>query len=448
MEVKIQPHNEEMENAVVGSVLVDPNQFYKVEPYLMEREIWYSSKHKRLWIILEQMTKNGEHIDLKTVSSNFSKTDKKNGLDSYWTTGLTDEIVSPSRCIIYAKKMYEDLLYRKTIKKTAEIQNKAYDGNASVYPLIGETYTMLGELLDLRPSTGFNIDDAMDKTMDEIKEGAGNMVKCGWEKIDKLSGGFTKGEVSIIGGRPGHGKTTFLINIASKLVESGHKVMMFNRELPVTEVVKKLIVLESGVLSYRQVRNSEYNQADADELSRIDKVLRKKYSSEQFQMFDRIADFDTSALEVRKFKPDVVIDDYVQLIKPPKITYDARRLELEKICNDYKWLAKENQCVVILASQLNRALEHRGVRAAKPQLSDLAESGAIEQVAENVFFVHYQWKTHPDKKKNSPHKIELIARKVRYGETGSLMMGYDGDKCKFFGTFKEYEKQFETLKLL
>ena len=96
MEVKIQPHNEEMENAVIGSVLVDPKQFYKVEPYLMDRAIWYSSKHKRLWIILEQMIKNGEHIDLKTVSSNFSKTDKNNGLDSYWTTGLTNEIISPS----------------------------------------------------------------------------------------------------------------------------------------------------------------------------------------------------------------------------------------------------------------------------------------------------------------------------------------------------------------
>jgi replicative DNA helicase len=143
-------------------------------------------------------------------------------------------------------------------------------------------------------------------------------------------------------------------------------------------------------------------------------------------------------VEVKKFKPDVVIDDYIQLIQPtPGI--DTRRLQLERICNDYKWLAKTQKCSVILASQLNRQLEYRNGKDLVPQLSDLAESGAIEQVAENVYFVHYHHKIKPDDKKSSPNKITLYAKKVRYGKTGSHVLGYDGDKCKIYGTYGEYE---------
>ena len=176
------------------------------------------------------------------------------------------------------------------------------------------------------------------------------------------------------------------------------------------------------------------------------KQLYKKYSSDKFQMFDKISDFENASIEVRKFRPDIVIDDYVQLIRPTKHKkYEARRLELEEIINSYKWLAKHNNCVVILASQLNRGIEYRGVTP-EPQLSDLAESGSIEQVAENVLFTFYQWKVSPDLKKASPHKIKLIAKKVRYGETGHVMLGYDGDKCKIYGSHIEYTKATESRK--
>ena len=217
--------------------------------------------------------------------------------------------------------------------------------------------------------------------------------------------------------------------------------MLFNRELPIKEVLKKLIVLESGKLSYRQIRNSGIGANDLDEMDRVSKLLREKYSKDKFQMYDKISDFDGAAVEVRKFKPDVVIDDYVQLIKPSKRrSYEARRLEIEEIVNSYKWLAKHNNCVVILASQLNRGIEYRGAVNPEPQLSDLAESGAIEQIAENVLFTHYQWKVSQSGKNSNAHKIKLIAKKVRYGETGYVMLGYDGDKCKVYGTYIEYEK--------
>ena len=152
-------------------------------------------------------------------------------------------------------------------------------------------------------------------------------------------------------------------------------------------------------------------------------------------MFDNIRDFAKTSAEVKRFKPDVIMDDYIQLISPDR-KIPERRLQLEKLVNDYKWLAKQMKCSIVLASQLNRAIESRN-KAGRPQLSDLAESGAIEQVAENVFFVYYDYKIKGEDGKGK-NIITFVAKKVRYGETGESDMGYNGDKCKIFDSYDEF----------
>ena len=113
----------------------------------------------------------------------------------------------------------------------------------------------------------------------------------------------------------------------------------------------------------------------------------------------------------------------------PTGSEDVRRLQLERLVNDYKWLAKENDCAVMMASQLNRSLETRTGEAKLPQLSDLAECGAIEQVAENVFFVFYPYKIDITR---SASEILLVASKVRYGETDTITLGYKGNVCSMY----------------
>ena len=204
---------------------------------------------------------------------------------------------------------------------------------------------------------------------------------------------------------------------------------MFNRELPNTEVIKKMLCIEMPKLEYRDVRHGVLNDKTIKLLKEAREIITKKYSEDRFIMFDNIRDFPKTASEVKKFKPDVIIDDYIQLVTPTG-KEDTRRLQLERICNDYKWLAKENDCSVVIASQLNRYLETRSGEAKRPQLSDLAESGAIEQVAENVFFVYYPYKMDPAT--FCKNEIILVASKVRYGETGEIVLGYHGDICTIY----------------
>jgi replicative DNA helicase len=204
-----------------------------------------------------------------------------------------------------------------------------------------------------------------------------------------------------------------------------------------TEMLKKLIALESGALSYGMIRRGVFDMQGLAELERVKAFIINKYSEGKFAMFDNLKDFSSSASEVKKFKPDVIIDDYIQLIRPEN-PQDQRRLQLESIVNNYKWLAKSTKSCAILVSQLNRALESR--IGQRPILSDLAESGAIEQVAENVWFVFYDYKINFAKSKVGANGIEIIGSKVRYGNSGGVKLGFDGDKAKLYNTMEELKE--------
>ena len=434
MRTKILPNSSETEEAVIGCIIKNKSVYDKVEPYLSDSEVWYDPRARALWDILTVMVRNNEEVDLVTVNNRIDEEKRKTGLDSVYLTLITEPIYSPNMGVAYAKQIYEKFIFRKIVKISHTIGNRAYDENSIVYELLTEAHTLFGELIELRPSAGFDVISTITAALNEIISRDTNLIRCAWEKVNEFAGGFTRGEISIIGGRPGHGKTTVIMNLASQFVLKGLKVMLFNRELPNVEVIKKLMCIESGNLSYKKVRNSEFNKKDEKELIQVAGDMKILYASDRFQMFDTVRDMTKTAIEIKKFKPDIVLDDYIQLIEPdPRI--DQRRLQLERICNDYKWIAKSQKCAVILASQLNRGIEMHNRKNKEPQLSDLAESGAIEQVAENVYFAHYPHKNGG----TEPHKIWLYAKKVRYGSTGSTILGYDGDKCKVYGSYEDFE---------
>ena len=282
-------------------------------------------------------------------------------------------------------------------------------------------------MIELKPDATFNIDDELIDAINSITAKETKLLKTCYESVDRFAGGLTRGEITIVGGRPGHGKTTFLLNLLSTMLDQGYKVILFNRELPNTEVIKKLICLESGKLSYGMMRKAVFSKSEIELLKEAKEKVVKKFKSERFLMFDNLKSFSKSSAEVKKFKPDVIFDDYMQLIDSGNSRLE-RRLQLESLCNDYKWLAKESNAAVVIASQLNRQLEYRGNKT-RPQLSDLAESGAIEQVAENVFFTYYDYKVNPIKGLGKD-KLQIIASKVRYGDTGDILLKFEGDKCK------------------
>ncbi len=423
-----------LENLVLGQTINEPKIFDAIEQYVPNGDVFVQGRAKRLWEIVGGMKKSGKDITLVTVISSLTSYDEDKGVDAGFVVDTTTAAAcaSSTHDTTHAKLMYEKYLLRRVMSEAQKIESLARNNSGKVYEAIQDAHRHLGQILELKPDENFSIDKELLSAITSITDKESLLLKTGYNSLDRFAGGLTKGEITIIGGRPGHGKTTFMINLLSRMIHSGLRIAFFSRELPNSELLKKLLTLESGRLSYGMVRKGIYEQGDLQELEYIKGKMTDWYAKEKFVMFDHIRDFPTTASEIRKFKPDVVFDDYLQLITPHG-KFDQRRLQLEQLVNDYKWVAKENECAVVLASQLNRAIETR--LDPIPQLSDLAESGAIEQVAENVFFVYYPHKVKPDKAQDNI--IEIRAAKVRYGETGRCELGFDGDRAKLYGSLEE-----------
>ena len=431
------PYDSSTENCILGAVIRNPEEYDSVSKYLSNDEVFYQDNARLLWRKLKRMIRANEKVDIVTVGSSLNDKEVKKGLTAHYVSICYGNAPGLGAAEYYANQIYEKYILRKVIVNSEEIQEKAKKNHIDVYDVINEAHSLYGELLDVRPSKIQDIEDVISETLTSIKNKSTKLIKTGYDNIDKWSGGLTRGEITIIGGRPGHGKTTVMVNMLSKALDQGQRAMFFSRELPNSELMKKIICLESGKLSYGMVRKNIFNEEDIKNVNETIESIREKYSKENFLMFDNLKNFSASSAEAKRFKPDIIFDDYIQLVSCEGYRSE-RRLQIEKLVNDYKWLAKESDCVVVLASQLNRFIERNNVRgkALMPQLSDLAESGAIEQVAENVFFSYYDYKVQGEAGKGK-NIITIIASKVRYGDSGRTDLGYNGDKCKLYNDIGE-----------
>ena len=379
---------------------------------------------------MNELYDDHENIDPITVLAKLNSKEKKD-ITAYYLTGLSSSTATPSNAAGYAKIVLEKFLQRELINTTYKIQQSAFDKNEKFDDLLNSIKKSTDELTSLTPNKEPNLDDIVFETLESI-ETSGNYVKFGFDRLDKLAGGMTKGEVTVIAGRPSHGKTTFAINLVKNFIDQGLKVLCINREMTNIEMMKKLIVLESGSLSYSDIRMNNLTDQSYKELVRVNGLIVDKYTNRLF-MCDTARDLTTSTAQIMRHNPDVVIDDYIQLIKMEG--YDQRRFELETVMNEYKWLAKTYKIVPILISQLNRDIEKRIDPI--PKMSDLAESGSIEQVAENVLFVYYDYKVNYEESDLGKNKTQIVAAKVRYGENRKLIFGFDGDKVRFHENIQE-----------
>ena len=422
------------EDCVLGAVMRNVDEHDNIAKYITNIDIFGRKCSKILWEKITDMKRASKMIDLHTVCSSLTKSDISSGCTKHYVSLCYSSAPAKGAAEYYATMLYEKFLMRKVAVQSEIVKEKATSNNSDVYDVISDAHSLFGELLEIRPSKAADINDVISEALYDINNKTSKLIKTDYDGLDKFAGGLTRGEITIVGGRPGHGKTTVLINLLSRVLEQGYRAVFFSRELPNSELLKKIICLESCQLSYTLVRKNVYSENQTKILNSTISKVKEKYSKDNFLMFDNIKDFAGSASEVKKFKPDVIFDDYIQLIASNG-KEEQRRLQVEKICNDYKWLAKESNSVVVLASQLNRGIESMD-RKYEPKLSDLAESGAIEQVAENVFFTHYDYKVKGEAGKVK-NVLTLSAKKIRYGDTGFVDLGYDGDKCKIYNSIEE-----------
>ena len=433
------PNAIDAEESVIGTILLHGTDVYEeVQPWIKSEEVFYKDIHQELWKALTSLYKTNQSIDLITVKEKLSEMNltlvNQDDYGAYFLTGLTQNIVGKANVKNHAKIVYEKYVQRKTAISSYTLFDKASDKYKDIQQGLVEHERLIDELKSIQPTRRKSIDEVMDDTIEAL-ETSNDIVSFDFEPLDMSSRGMTRKEITILGGRPGHGKTTLMINIISKLVLSGKKVMVFSREMSKEELMKKLLILESKSLEYSALRRPEMTEKEQQQLDKAIIEIRSKYRN--LTIYDNIRTLSESMREISRHKPDVIFDDYVQLIQVDIGGNNDRRFQIETIMMEYKWIVKKINACAFLLSQLNREIERR--LDPEPKLSDYAESGVIEQVAETAMFVFYGYNF--DHEEFGKYESKIIVAKSRYGKIGQYVVGFNGDRCKYYLNPQEAEDE-------
>ena len=440
--------SESTERSLLASVIMQPQNLDLVQKWIEEPSVFYNDFHRNIWKTILSLNDKKEDIDIVSVVHNYPQKKYVGKQLSYEITDIATSEATPSRAEYYAKMLHGYWLRRELGNYSKKLGGLTEDNSNDISDLLNESHTLIGNLIKLQPTKEFSMDDLLEETRQSIFNRKTN-IKTGITKFDKVISGMTRGEITIIAGRPANGKTTVAANIARNLVMSGYKVAMFNREMPNTEMMKKFIAMEGDNISYRNLRHGI--PSSKTKVHEAMDFIHDNYKDKLY-MYDDIRTLADSFHEIKNIKPDVVIDDHIGLIEYPSNDRRDLRHKIGDTTKQYKWLAKAENMCVLLVSQLNRNIEYR--TDSVPRLSDLAESGNLEQDAEIVAFTHYPYisrygEEDTDGRIWTENEMQLVVSKNRYGTTGSVEVGYAGDSCKLFEdlqsaiSHEEKKKQFE-----
>ena len=421
--LKAAPSSKSAEESVLGCILLDGVSIYeKVAAWIRDEDAFYYKDNQTVWKAIKEIYKSGEPIDVITVANKVKDTNPDETM-GYFITGLPMEVATTANAEYHAKIIWERHIQREAAKTANKLYKTSFTDYEKLDTTLQQHSRLIDELKDLQPSKKTDIDVILSNTISNLKNGS-NIIPFGLQQLDYPAGGMTRKEVTVLGGRPGHGKTTLAINIVRSLIAQGYKVMLFNREMSNEEVMKKIIIMESKDIEYSKIRKNKLSDVEMTEVELLTEKIDKKYKN--LIMYDNIRKLSEAMLEISRYKPDVVLDDYIQLIQVDNI--QERRFQIESIMYEYKWICKKENCSAILVSQLNREIEKR--IDPKPRLSDFAESGVIEQTAETAIMPFYGWNF--DNESHDKYEIEIIVPKSRYGTIGTYVMGFNGNRCKFY----------------
>lgn len=424
------PRNIEAENIVLGYILMDNHILSTIKPIIMSSDYFTLNKNKMIWTAMNELDNKGRKIDLLSLKDKFEDMYGKNilssdDLDKIRKSVMDDIDVKQAAGIIRQKYLQRNII--EAAGKLQEIGSKQFD---KMEEFLIEQQKVIDNLYSINPLK----DQLLPSIINEIKDNIvnkRNIIKFNVNYLDDYAGGMTRQELTSLGGRPGNGKTTLMMNTIKALIESGLNVHLFNREMSNESALTKLFVIESDKLTMNDFRGKDISNETIDEIDRLTPLISEKYKN--LRMYDKLLDLDSSLIEIRRYQPDVFFDDYIQQVIVNRFN-ESRRFDIENIMRGYKAISKSTNSSGFLISQLKR-IEDR--IDPTPTMGDYAEGSSIEQESETCLFIFYPYYFNPID--NSKYKTQVIVKKARYGEIGTYEIGFNGAKSKFYTTSREAE---------
>ena len=439
---RLQPQARDLEQAVLGALMLEQDAFFKVNETL-KTESFYERAHRLIYQAIVDLAARQYPIDMLTVIEQLKKNGDLEAIGGpLYISQLTENVGGAAHLERHAQIVAEKFLARELIRYTGEIQGKAYDETIEVKELMQEAE---GELFRISQQNIRNEAVQINpiiKEARELLERAANRkeglsgLPTGFADLDKITSGWQNSDLVIIAARPAMGKTAFVLSMARNMaVTFKVPVAMFSLEMSNVQLVNRLIVnvcelpgekIKSGRLEKYEWEQLEYKIKDLyDAPIYVD-------DTPSLSIFE----LRTKARRlVREHKIQCIFIDYLQLMNASGMNFGSREQEVSTISRSLKGLAKELNIPIIALSQLNRGVEARqGIEGKRPQLADLRESGAIEQDADMVCFIHRPeyYKILEDERGNSLAGIaEIIVAKHRNGATGDVRLRFKSEFAKF-----------------
>jgi len=446
------PQSLETEQSVLGTILKDADAIHQVIEVIDTSVHFYSPKHQKIFQAVLSLYNRSEPCDIATVANELMKTGQLEDIGGrVYLVQLVESVVSSANIATHANIILEKSLMRQLISTSNEIVASCYAMDQPVEDLLDQAEATIFRISESRVRQGFiPIKSLIPDTIQQIEDfqatdGFADAVKTGFPDLDRMTQGLRKGDLIVVAGRPSMGKSSLAMNFAEYVaLEQKRGVAVFSIEMSCQQIGLRLLC---GLARRNQqkLRSGRLGQKDWDEITR---------AAGKLQNADIFIDDSPvlGSLEVRakarrlkaQYDLGLIIVDYIQMMHASG-RYDNRQQEIATISRGLKSLAKELKVPVIAVSQLSRQVEQRGGEK-RPQLSDLRESGAIEQDADIVMFVYRPefYLSHLDKK--SPQyvevegKAEVIIAKQRNGPTGVVHLTFLKDFARFETPAQSYRE--------
>jgi replicative DNA helicase len=439
---KVPPQAPELEEAVLGASMLEKDTFAQVLEIIQSEECFYVDAHQKIYAAMRRLFDKGTPVDLLTITEELRKTNELEIVGgAYYLTRLTMSVLSSAHVEAHSRLVMEKFIQRELIRISGSIIGDAYEDSTDVFDLLDKAESGLYEITDKHLRKNFkSLQEVLVQTMSEIEENRKKTdditgVPSGFSGLDRLTAGWQKTDLIILAARPSVGKTAFALNLAMNAAMNAGKqfpVAVFSLEMGAGQIVKRMLSCVSEVNMEAITRGKMAEHEFIQISQRMSKLAQAKIFIDDQAALNIFELRAKSRRLKQKHDIQMIIIDYLQLMQGSVDKGGNREQEISKISRDLKALAKELEVPIIALSQLNRSVETRK-ESKIPQLSDLRESGAIEQDADMVMFL-YRPEYHGINNDAMGETIEgethIHIAKHRNGSTGM-------EKVRFI---KEYQK--------
>ncbi len=438
----IQPQEIEMEQAVIGALLIEREAYFKICE-ILKPESFYEPKHQLIYEAIRQLYLEERPVDILTVADQLRKTDnlEKSGGEYYLVT-LSRNVHSSAHIDYHSRIIAQKALARNLISYASNITTKAFDATQDVAELMQEAQGELFEMAKNNLKKDYTqidpvVKDAYEGILKASKNSDGmSGIASGYTELDKITRGWQNSDLVILAARPAMGKTAFALSMAKNMaIDNRVPIAFFSLEMSNVQLVNRIISNVTEIASDK-IRSGQLEPYDWGQL---DRKIKQLYGAPLFvDDTPQLSVYDLMT-KARRLKREhgikAIMIDYLQLMNASGMDFGSRQEEVAKISRSLKGLAKELEIPILALSQLNRGVESReGNEGKRPQLSDLRESGAIEQDADMVLFIHRPeyYRIYQDEHgRDLRGKAEIIIAKHRNGAVGDIKLKFVGQYARF-----------------